>query len=435
MKKQSKLKVQKLVKLFKVPRDKTQKLAFKYLFSSLSALEQIAVLAAERGAGVEGQLEDELVHRETFKEFTNLCGGYEDPCDYTQNLIDYLESLKGEKSIAALNVVAEGWLGCVFVGLSKICPELFDSIGEDESRHNGYALSFPVEKTPELEIVVRNLEKLLLDIVKSPNFIIPMIYLVGMRDVGVMGLNILDSHERACRHLNIYSDTKDVRIFCKSTINASKNFPEQLEINNWQHNKLKIWKNNAQMVQLKEILIDSSNRFVAQSKIIEAVNSVLKSYPNYKNVTRDGKIFKIKNPIVGVRVPWDEDQLTTIFLDSRGGHKKILQRIIRKTKKIRKKPFEKLLDVDHLKDLLPPSQCSVVVSFVGFHDPEDLSAWGWGVIDELEGIPITIFLCHPMRKEGKYWRTRIIILMDHRVHDGKDLSTFTNRLQNYLLEK
>ena len=51
--------VNKLLKTFTPPRNKTEKLAFRYLFSTLSALEQIAVLASERGAGVEGQLEDE----------------------------------------------------------------------------------------------------------------------------------------------------------------------------------------------------------------------------------------------------------------------------------------------------------------------------------------------------------------------------------------
>lgn len=422
----------KLVDLFQIPRNKTKRLAYRYLFSTLKALEDIAVLAAERGAGVEGQLEDEYVHRDTFKQLADLCGGYEFPCEFTQKLIDYLQSLKGKDSVAALNVVAEGWLGCVFKGLSKVSPELFHAIGQDEARHNGYALTHDIPDSEYFEPVIRNLEKLLFDIVKSPNFIIPMIYLIGMKNVGLMGLDMLNSHKLACDHLKIESDTKDIRKFCKRAIIASKNEPEELELNTWQENKLKIWKNNAQMVHLKEVKINSSHMLIAQSKIIDAVYNIFKLYPNFRNVTRDGKIFRTKLPLVGVRVPWDEEQLTTIFLDSRQGYKKILKRIIRKTKNSRKRSYEKILEIDHIKELLPPSQCSVVVSYVGFDDPEDLSAWGWGVIDEAEGIPITIFFGRPIRKENDFWITRVVILMDHRVHDGKDLSLFVTKLKENL---
>lgn len=427
-------KVEKLTQLFTVPRHKNKKLAYRYLFSTLCALEEIAVLAAERGAGVENQLEDEYVHRECFKQLANLCGGYEEPCEYTQNLIDYLQNLQGNNSIAALNLVAEGWLSCVFRGLSSLCPKLFDSIGEDEDRHNGYALSYEIPNSQELAPIVRNLETLLFKIIQSPNFIVPMIYLLGMRNVGLMGLEMIESHKKACEHMKVTSDTRDVKKMCRSTIQGSKNYPEEIEINNWQHNKLKIWKNTASMISIKELKISSKNNLIVQSKVIEAVSKIYKLYPHFRNVTRDDKIFRTKSPMVAVRVPWDADHLSTIFLDPRHGHKTVLKRIIAKTKKIRAKKYERLPEIDHIKDLLPPSQCPVAVSFVGFSEPSETPYWGWGVINEIEGIPICIWIGPPRKKVEDFWTTNIMILMDHRVYDGKDIDLFMTKLEQYLLE-
>lgn len=432
MKKKVNQRVESLVKTFKVPRNKTQKLAYKYLFSTLKALEDIAVLAAERGAGVEGQLEDEYVHRDTFKAIADLCGGYEGVCDYTQNLIDYLENLEGENSIAALNVVAEGWLSCVFIKLTPLCPDLFGKIGEDEQRHNGYALSYKIPNSEELEPIIRDLEKLLLDIVKSVDFVLPMVYLIGLKSVAEMGLDIIESHKKACAHMGVESDTAEMKKFCRSSIYASNKIPEEIEITDWQHNQLMAWDRFAHTIQIREVKIDTKNRLLAQAKIIEAVSDILTYYPEYRNVTRDRKLFRIKNPVIGLRVPWDDDHLSTIFLPVQKNYRKIAHKIICKIKNKRKKPYEKILDVFHLKDLLPPSQCSVMVSTVGLHEGADTT--GWSVSSELEGIPITVFLLHPISKEGKFWNTRIVLVIDHRVYDGRRNSLFGDRLNHYLIQ-
>lgn len=430
--KKIKKRVELLVESFKVPRNKTQKLAYRYLFSTLKALEDIAVLAAERGAGVKGQLEDEYVHRDTFKQIADLCGGYEDVCDNTQKLIDYLENLEGENSIAALNVVAEGWLSCVFVRLTPLSPELFGKIGEDEARHNGYALSYKIPDSEELESIIRNLEKLLLDIVKSVNFVLPMIYLLGLESVGKMGLEIIESHKRACAHMGVDSDTDQMKKFCRSSILASKTMPEEIEITDWQHNQLRAWDSFAHTIQIRDVKIDTNNKLLAQAKIIEAVGNILTYYPEYRNVTRDKRLFRTKKPLVGLRVPWDDDHLSAIYLTPKNGYRHIAHKIIAKIKKIRKHPYEKIADVHHIKDLIPPSQCSVMVSTVGLH--EGANTTGWSVSSELEGIPITVFLLQPRSKEGKFWNTRIVLVIDHRVQDGKRNSLFGDRLNHYLVQ-
>jgi chloramphenicol O-acetyltransferase len=413
-----------LLKTFTPPRNKTEKLAFRYLFSTLSALEEIAVLAAERGAGVEGQLEDEYVHRDTFKQLAVACGGFEDPCDKTQQLIDFLQSLQGEKSIAALNVVSEAWLGCVFTSLSKLAPALFDSIGEDESRHNHYALSYKIPDSEELEPIIRRLERMMVEIAKSPNFILPIIYLVGLSEVGHMGIDMIKNHTIACRHLDIEPNTKEFESFCRTSIHGGRNTPELVPMNDWQFNKQSLWKRPAPMTVQNEIKINTSNEIKVQAKVIEAIGRITRAYPEFRNVTRDNKLYRTRQANVGVRVMWSDDILSTIIVNSKNNYKELLKNIISRTKRIRSKPYDIIGEVDHIKDLLPPSQVPFVISYIGHHNLR----WGHGVFSEFEGSSTSVFIGAP-DKNNLY---PITVLMDHRVFDGKDIALFTDKLKHYL---
>jgi hypothetical protein len=415
--------VKKLVSLFKVPKHRTKKLAFKYLFSSLSALEEIAVLASERGAGVEGQLEDEYVHRDAFKQLAIKCGGFEGACEHTNSLIEYLHSLEGENAMAAINVVAEAWLGCVFVALSNLSPELFDSIGEDEAKHNGYALGYEVPNSEDLEPIMRDLESLMVKIAKSPNFIMPMIYLIGMEAVGRMGLDIVKNHRKACEHLNIIPQTREFEMFCRRTISGAKNNPEPIEMNGWEISKQNLWKASAPLVVQKDIKINVSNEIKVQAKIIEAIYKVTSLLPKFKNVVRDEQIFRTNKCLVGVRALWDQDHLTTIYCDSKQGYKKTIKNITTKIKRVRTRPYEIVPDVHHVKDLLMPSQIPFVISYIGMHD----LPWGHGAVNEIEGITTWIFISAP--KDNVY---TLMFMTDHRVIDGHDICEFTERLKTYI---
>jgi len=417
--------VNKLLPLFKVPKHKTRKLAFKYLFSSLSALEEIAVLASERGAGVEGQLEDEYVHRDTFKELAIKCGGFEDACEYTTALIEYLQSLEGESAMAAINVVAESWLSCIFIALSHLSPELFDSIGEDESRHNGYALDYKVPNSEELEPIMRDLEVLMVKIAKSPNFIMPMIYLIGMEAVGRMGLDIVRNHRKACDHLNIEPQTKEFEIFCRRSINSAKNSPELIEMNGWEVSKQNLWKSSAPLVVQKNIKINVTNEIKVQARIIDAINKVTRIFPKFKNVVRDEQIYRTQRCMVGVRVLWDQDHITTVYCDAKQGYKKTIKNITTKTKRVRTRAYEVVPDVYHVRDLLVPSQVPFVLSYIGMHG----LPWGHGAVNEIEGITTWIFISAP--KDGVY---PLVFMTDHRVIDGHDICSFAEHLKKYIEE-
>lgn len=420
-----KYRVNNLVSLFKVPKHKTKKLAFKYLFSSLSALEEIAVLASERGAGVEGQLEDEYVHRDAFKELAIKCGGFEGACEYTSELIEYLHGLDGENAMAAINVVAESWLGCVFVALSGTSPELFNSIGEDESRHNGYALDYKVPNSEELEPIMRDLETLMVKIARSPNFIMPMIYLIGIEAVGRMGLDIVRNHRKACEHLNIVPDTKEFEIFCRRSINSSKNNPEQIVMNGWDRSKQNLWKTSAPLVVQKNIKINVTNEIKVQARIIDGIYKVTKMFPKFRNVVRDEQLYRTQRCMVGVRVLWDRDHITTVYCDAKQGYKKTIKNITTKTKRVRTRAYEVVPDVYHVKDLLVPSQIPFVLSYIGMHG----LPWGHGAVNEIEGITTWIFISAP--KDGEY---PLVFMTDHRVIDGHDICSFAEHLKKYIEE-
>ena len=415
--------IQSLVDCFVVPKHKTRRAAFKYFFSILSAIEEIAVLAAERGAGIEGQLEDEIVHRETFKILAAKCGGYEEPDDNVQELIDYLQNLQGEKCMAALNVVAEGWLGCVFESVSYLCPELFESIGQDEARHNGYALSYKIPDSHELEPIISDLEYMLLGIANSPNFILPITYLIGLRNIGLMGINISKSHRKACDHLNIKSDTREYELVAKRSFKASSNIPEEIEINQWQLNKINLWDRPQEIVHTKEIKINVKNELRVQAKVIRALYEIMSIEPRFRNVVRDNKVYRTKRMMIGVRVPWDEGMITTVFIDAKNCYEKILRRLITKIKRKKEKSYDVIPPIHHLKQFLPPSQCAINLSYIGQYG----ARWGQCKLCEVEGASTSIYIGAP--ENNKY---AISIVMDHRIFDGNDAALLSHLLQKFL---
>ena len=92
-----------------------------------------------------------------------------------------------------------------------------------------------------------------------------------------------------------------------------------------------------------------------------------------------------------------------------------------RTKRIRNKPYEIIGELDHLRDLLPPSQFPFVISYIGHHN----LTWGYGVFSEFEGCSTSIFIGAPL-ENGSY---PVTILMDHRVFDGKDIALFADKLK------
>jgi len=412
-----------LVSLFEVPDDENDRLAYSYLFSILSSVEQIAVLAAERGAGVKGQLEDELVHRDAFKNVAKKCGGYRDDCPEIKELIEYLTNLKGETSMAALNVVAEGWLGCIFENIAHLSPKFFNSVGEDENRHNGYALAYKIPNSHELEPIIRDLEYLLFKIAQSPNFILPITHFLGLHDTGKMGLKVKEAHIKSCNHLNVKYNLNDYTKFCRGAILSKNNQPVEASMNTWQKNKQNIWNVSHDILIQEEYDIKINNPLKIQAKIIEALGKILQIEPRFKLVTRNKKLYYVQRSMIGIRAMYDNSQLMTIYIDANQRYNNLLKGLINKTRRSINKEYKLIPDVNHLLPILPPSQCPIILSYIGKYGTK----WGYTQNGDIEGVSITLFL-----GENENGKQPITIVADHRVHDGHDITLFAHMLKRFL---
>ena len=134
------------------PRDRWEFIAARRLYSTLSQFEEIAVLAASRGDATSGQLDDEIVHRDLFRQLARDLGGIEPPAAETTALVNELQSLRGPVSLALLNLVAEQWLETVFHFLcAGWGAELFAEIEADESRHVADAWAFERASPEEID--------------------------------------------------------------------------------------------------------------------------------------------------------------------------------------------------------------------------------------------------------------------------------------------
>jgi hypothetical protein len=76
------------------------------------------------------------------------------------------------------------------------------------------------------------------------------------------------------------------------------------------------------------------------AKIMEAISKVYRVYPEYKNVVRENSLYRTKSPVIGIRVTWNEDHISTVYINPNHNYKKIAQRILYKAKKIQSKPYE-----------------------------------------------------------------------------------------------
>lgn len=406
------------------------KLAARHMFSEFCHLETIAVLAAERGDGIEGQLEDEYVHFETFKRLAERYGGLVAPCQEIVDLIDYLTGLQGEASLAALNVTAESWLETVFhhVGTWGCCDEMMKIIESDEERHAQLAMNLPKPPVEIIEPIMRKLEEHLEKIAVAPAFMLPLIYFAGEERVCKMGASIVRAHEKACRHFGIKPNTRRVRLLVRSQRMWSKRKPREKPLSSWDVTKMRVYPGQvAPMTGWFEITTSYSGMRL-QIAVIGALARILQRHPRLRYVTRQDKLFQTQEVIIGVRAMYDERAVMNVFLpgaESRSDAK-ILKQFNRRLKKAREFEYHSIpLMPEGLDKLLPPSRVCAAVNYNGVHG----GIGGSGPLSEVEGIPILVTL-----GEVRNRRAVITVLMDHRTHDGQDIGVLMKELERELSE-
>ena len=400
------------------------RLAARHLFSEFCHLETIAVMAAERGDAIEGQLEDEHVHHETFRRLAEMFGGLVEPCEEIQDLIDFLTGLEGEASLAALNVTAESWLETVFDHVAEwgVCDDLMRSIEEDEERHVHDALDLARPPAEVIRPIMQTLERMLERIAVAPAFMLPLIYFGGESRVCDMGEGLCAAHERACSHLGIESRTHRVRLLCRSQRIWSRRKPDPVELGPWDLTKMRLWSEPSPMMLWFEADVGRVNGYQLQAKTVGALARLLQLYPRLRFVTRRGQLWRAKEPIVAVRGLYDDRAVMNVFIPGAENRtwRGVLSQMNRRFKRARRVDYHPLPAMpDGLDKLLPPSRVAAAVNYNGIHG----GIGGTGPLSDVEGIPILVTLGEVV--DG---RVTITILMDHRVGDGQDIGCLKHGL-------
>ena len=411
------------------------RLAARHMFSEFTHLETIAVMAAERGDGIPGQLEDEYVHHETFLRLAERYGGLVPPCQEITDLIDFLTSLEGEASLAALNVTAESWLETVFhhVGRWGCADEMMRIIESDEERHAQHAMNLPRPPVEVIEPIMQTLERHLERIAVAPAFMLPLIYFGGEERVCKMGKGIVRAHERACEHFDIPTlsgkerRTHRVLLLCRSQWMWAKKKSALMEMTEWDQTKQRIYDREANMLLWFDVPTQA-NGYQLQAQVVAALARILQRYPRLRYVTRRGELFRVREPIIAMRALYDDRAVMNVFLPGceRRTWRGVLRQMNRRVKRARAVEYHAMPPMpDGLDQLLPPSRVAAAVNYNGVHG----GIGGTGPLSDVEGIPILVTI-----GEVRDGRVTLTILMDHRTHDGQDIGLLKRELERELTQ-
>lgn len=425
------------------PTDYPTKLAHRILLSNLAHLETIAVEAARRGDGVDGQLDDELFHREVFRACANATGAMTEPDEATSSLIDYLQSLEGADSIHILNIVAEGWLETVFHHLAKVVdfiPNVFRMIEEDEHRHHEGAKGIAPKAGEKTGEIVREVEERLFKIANSANFMLPLVRVLGKEAASRMGHDLAVSHEQSCIHLGVIPRVSRLKALARNGRLLTRKEPVPVPDRPWDEIKKRLWRDSVSATQhaFVDIIIPDHVRAsdaVVQARLCRALAVVYQQYPQTLRVYRNGVTYEPQSIVLGLRMAHkDRDQVGTIFFNPTKylTDRRLIRMLNRRKRRMNEKDYEGYPDVRYLEPLLYPSYAVATVSSNGAYGGD----FGAGPLNDLEGIgtSYTIGRIRYRHKEpspsdrGKlvlhshveaYFT--LCVAMDHRIGDGKDI--------------
>lgn len=410
--------------------------AARRLFSILSHLEQIAVQAAEKGGGVEGQLDDELAHRETFMVIADRLGGHL-PCPGSvQELTDFLVSLTGQASLACLNVVAEAWLETVFEHIAGWGPwqPLMAQIAAEEARHSHEALQAAKVDPEEALPLVRALEELLWQITVDPAFVWPLAWFGTIHGVAQMGQAALDRHAEACAGLGVDPGAFTSEIARCGAAGLDDQTPVKLELSPWEEGVA--FPANLQPIggHYRIRWRGSRRRRDVEAAVVRAVARVLAESPelNRTIVPARRELHRPVRPVVGLRFLHDGiRQVSTVYvpdghtMDERG------TRLALWLEKARTRglPYRPPTVDPGLLRIAPANRCAVTItSVLGAAPPGSL---GFSSLVPDEGCTWTLCLTSFERRWFRH-HLHVFIGADHRAHNGREVGIFATRLKHYL---
>jgi hypothetical protein len=407
--------------------------AARRLFSWLADVEQIAVLAAERGDGIPQQLEDELSHRDGFALIAERLGGKEPMGRDVALLLAFLQGLRGAESLLALNVVAESWLENVFDHLAQtdLAPSLFRLVEAEEHRHceEARALARPDGSCQEL---VSSLESLLYEVVRAPGVLVPLSFLIGPVACARMAISNVTRHLEACFSLGVQPSQKirDLMTVSRAALLVGDREPEPTLMHEWDISRQRLWQEPAPMMAFEKMPAPREASLAdLEAEVVRRCSLALAAHPQLNRVVAQGQMFRPLDIRVGVRRSWDleGELITTVYVDN--AHLKpatqVKAEIHRKADRYRRRPYEPAPDVSALRHLLPPARCPIVISQVG-----GFGIRGVGPLTQDEGAPISVFIGRKeveavWSEEAAEFRPRPVahlwVVYDHRAGNGREL--------------
>ena len=414
-------------------KDSDHRRALRYLFSVLSHLEHIAVIAGRRGNGVKGQYEDELVHEGTFKALAEGFGGFLAPSVPVRNLVSYVSVLDGDEFLAILNVVSEAWLSTLFdhIGTWHIADKLFDAIGQEEARHVYEArigISLNMMRSQKL---VQELETRLFNVSNDPEFLWPLCFLGSPNKVARMGKDMTKAHKEAVRFLGCIPGNYIHEITRCSRDVRTDIEPDPYELNPSQQLH---FDTGAQPIWCSlDVEIGSLPESKLELAVSMALSEALCSTPRLNLVVHPGRpqVFQAQTPIIGHRRLWDKEELvSTVYL--RSPHRISLDRFATRMKslvrRLRGVPYQGSPGIlaDDLWRLAPTPRCAAVVTNCQWQFPEGTR--GMLSLNPREGATIGVVIS-PKVANGTH---NLGIIVDHRVHNGRELGWLAQSIKSYL---
>jgi hypothetical protein len=401
--------------------DPNDRLAASWLFSFLSDVEKIAVLASERGDGVEGQLEDEIVHRDTFAEVARKYGGLRPTSRAVREITSYLADLKGPASQAVLNVVCECWLEGVFHHLGRwgFADKLFREVEGDETRHVVGAIDGAGGVNPdEILPMVRRIERLLAQVASDPGFAIPLYHFGGIERYSAIGRASVANHRRACGYLGIEAgeQIRDLTAASRAAVLSRRLDPEPLPLTPWEQTRSGLWYETASQIGINYFPLRQLSSWHLEALFVRALAMAFESHPRVRAVFRNGGLYWPKTVKIGIRRKMRGRGIVAVHVDNphRLETKQVKRLVVRRLRRLRKRPYESLPAVPReLVDLVPPSRTLGTVVWNGRHD----GMLGIGPPIEAEGVPVEVSICG-YRGAELGWMMRA----DHRVMDGDDFA-------------
>lgn len=403
------------------PADRYERIAARYLWSTLAHFEGIAVLAAERGDGTETQLDDELVHQGVFTALARDCGGIEPPDPAARELIERLKASRGPASAIALNIVAESWLDTVFavLGAPGWNAKLFRAIEADEARHVDDAWSMDIPPPEQIADVIAPIEAALVAIARSAAFVLPIRWLRGERCLSDMGTASAEAHRKVCAQLGIKAGAgiKRLEAMCRGL--QMRNRPIRINTNGWR----------VSASRLSDAPIPMSTTYHVpwsddrQPQIVDFTGPlarVLAEHPSLRDVMSGEQLYRHARPEILIR---DRHRRGEVYSLHVHGQESITA-IRRMRRRALREPYKPVPRLGDMRLILPPAAASVALTAIW---PTGITG-GQVPLIPTEGVPIVIGVAAPSNGQ-----LALMITMDHRVYDPEHLALLGNGLVDQII--